>query len=443
MDVEFAILTVLVAGYGLVAARLDRASVGSALVFVLAGLLVSEAALGLISLEPEAEPVELLAEATLTLLLFADASTIRPGSLRQDVGTVLRLLIVGLLLTMALGTAAALLLFPGITVGLAMLIGASLAPTDAALGQPVVTNAVVPVRIRRILNVESGLNDGIATPFVFLALALATSEAGGSDGWLTGALVDLAIGVTAGVAVGFVGGSLLVFADRRHWASSVSRRLCVLALAGACYLVAVAAGGNGFIGAFVGGLAFAGGTRGRAGDAVRFTETEGSLLAIGVWAAFGLTLGSAALAGLWDPAAIAYALLSLTVIRMLPVAIALLGERYQRWTVLFVGWFGPRGLASVVFLIIGLVGLEHAGVDPGPLPAAIAWTVLLSVILHGLTAGPFAAAYGRRMAGLRPGAPELEAAIEPQPSRTSWSGTHTGSMEEPHDTPDPDVRITG
>jgi NhaP-type Na+/H+ or K+/H+ antiporter len=423
MNVDYALLALLVAGYALLAARLERASIGSALVFVLAGVLVSEAALGLVSLEPEAEPIQLLAEATLALLLFADASTIRPGSLRRDVATVLRLLIVGLLLAMALGTAAALLLFPGITVGLAMLIGASLAPTDAALGQPVVTNAIVPVRIRRILNVESGLNDGIATPFVFLALALATSEAGGSDGWITGALVDLAIGITVGVAVGFAGGSLLVFADGRRWTSSVSRRLCVLALAAACYLVAVAAGGNGFIGAFVGGLAFAAGTRGRAGDAVRFTETEGSLLAIGVWAAFGLTLGSAALARLWDPAAIAYALLSLTVIRMVPVAISLLGEGYQRWTVVFIGWFGPRGLASVVFLIIGLVGLERAGVDPGPLPAAIAWTVLLSVILHGLTAGPFAAAYGRRMAGLPPEAPELETAIEPQASRTSWSGT--------------------
>jgi sodium/hydrogen antiporter len=423
MEADLALLALLVAGYALVAARLDRASVGSALVFVLIGIVLSEDVLGLISLEPEAEPVQLLAEATLTLLLFADASTIRPGSLRQDVGTVLRLLVVGLLLTMALGTGVALLLFPGVSLGIALLIGASLAPTDAALGQPVVTNAIVPARIRRVLNVESGLNDGIATPFVFLALALATSEASGSGGWLGGALVDLAIGITTGLVLGFVGGSLLVFADQRHWTSSVSRRLVVLALAASCYLVAVGAGGNGFIGAFVGGLAFGAGTRGRAVDAVRFTETQGSLLAIGVWAAFGLTLAGAVLTSLWDPAAIVYALLSLTVIRMVPVAIALLGERYQVLTVLFVGWFGPRGLASVVFLIIGLAGLGEAGVDPGPLPAAVAWTVLLSVILHGLTAGPLAARYGRRMASLEPGAPELEVAAEPRPSRTSWAGT--------------------
>jgi NhaP-type Na+/H+ or K+/H+ antiporter len=423
MEADLAVLALLVAAYALVAARLDRFSVGPALVFVLIGLVVSEEVLGLISLQPEAEPVKLLAEATLTLLLFADASTIRAGSMRRDAGTVVRLLIVGLLLTMALGTAAALLLFPGISLGIALLIGAALAPTDAALGQAVVTNTTVPARIRRILNVESGLNDGIATPFVFFALVLATSESTGAGGWLGGAVIDLLIGITAGVIIGFVGGSLLVMADRRLWTSEVSRKLLVLALAGACYLVAVAAGGNGFIGAFVGGLAFAAGTRGHAVDAVRFTETQGSLLAIGVWAAFGLTLAGKVLTSLWDPAAIAYAILSLTVIRMGPVAIALLGERYQRLTVLFVGWFGPRGLASIVFLVIGLVGLEEAGVDPGPLLAVIGWTVLLSVILHGLTAGPLAAAYGRRMAALAPGAPELEAAPEPEPSRTSWAGS--------------------
>ncbi|HEX5826703.1 MAG TPA: cation:proton antiporter [Candidatus Limnocylindrales bacterium] len=421
MEIDLAVLALLVAGYGLVAARLDRVSVGSALVFVAVGIVLSEDVLGLISLEPEVEPVKVLAEATLALLLFADASTIRPGSLRQDLGTILRLLVVGLLLTMALGTGIAILLFPGVPLGIALLIGASLAPTDAALGQPVVQNASVPARIRRLLNVESGLNDGIATPFVFLALALATSEVSESGGWLAGALADIAIGIVTGVVLGFVGGSLLVVADRRQWTSSVSRRLVVLALAASCYLVAVAAGGNGFIGAFVGGLAFSAGSRGRAHDDVRFTEVQGSLLAIGVWAAFGLTLAGKILSSLWDPAAIGYAVLSLTIIRMVPVAIALLGKGYDIATVLFIGWFGPRGLASVVFVIIGLVGLEEAGVPSGPLPAAIAWTVLLSVVLHGLTAGPLAAAYGRRMAALPSGVPELRAAAEPELSRTSWS----------------------
>jgi len=423
MEIELAVLVLLVAGYALVAAWLDRHSVGASLVFLFIGILLSENVLGTISVHPEAEPVQLLAEATLALLLFADASAIRPGSLRQDVGTILRLLVVGLLLTIVMGTAAAVALFPGIPLGIAMLIGASLAPTDAALGQAVVTNRTVPARIRRVLNVESGLNDGIATPFVFLALAVATSEATAGGGWLGSAVADLAIGIGIGLVLGLAGGFLLARADAGHWTSEVSRKLFVLALAAACYLVAVGAGGNGFIGAFVGGLAFGNATRGRSEDAVRFTETQGSLLAIGVWAAFGLTLAGKVLTTLWDPAAIAYAVLSLTLIRMVPVALALMGERYQRQTVLFIGWFGPRGLASIVFLVIGLAGLEAAGVDPGPLPAAVAWTVLLSVVLHGLTAGPLAARYGRRMGALDSGAPELEVAAVPGPSRTTWAET--------------------
>jgi NhaP-type Na+/H+ or K+/H+ antiporter len=421
MEADLALLALLVAGYALVAARLERFSIGPSLVFLLIGIVLSNDVLGNISLEPNAEFVKLLSEVTLTLLLFADASTIRAGALRRDAGTIARLLVVGLLLTIALGTLGALLLFPGISLGMAMLISSALAPTDAALGQPVVTNASVPARIRRVLNVESGLNDGIATPFVFFALALATTEAAGGGG-IGDALADMAIGIAVGVVVGLLGGALLALADERRWTSPVSRKLLVLALAIGCYLVAVSAGGNGFIAAFVGGLAFGAGSRQRAEDAVHFTETQGSLLAIGVWCAFGLAVAGRVLTSLWDPAAIAYAVLSLTAIRMVPVAVALLGERYRPLTVAFIGWFGPRGLASIVFLVIGLSGLEEAGVDVGPLAAAVVWTVLLSVVLHGLTAGPFAARYGRRMAALPPGAPELETVSDPTPSRTSWGG---------------------
>ena len=233
-----------------------------------------------------------------------------------------------------------------------------MAPTDAALGQPVITNQAVPARIRRLLNVESGLNDGIATPFVFLALALATAEATGSSGWLTDALIETALGVAIGVGLGLVGGFLLRVADGRQWTSAVSRRLFVLALAVSCYVISVAVGGNGFIAAFVGGLAFGLGSQQRDEEAVEFTETQGSLLAIGVWTAFGLTLAGEIAGSLGNVSVIVYGVLSLTVIRMLPVAIALLGARFQPLTVLFIGWFGPRGLASIVFVLIGLESLH-------------------------------------------------------------------------------------
>ena len=272
------------------------------------------------------------------------------------------------------------------------------------------------------MNIESGLNDGIATPFVILGLALSSAEATGGSGWLGEALTATAIGLVAGMAVGFAGGSLLGLADQRRWTSAVSRQLFVLALAASCYLLAVSIGGNGFIAAFVGGLAFGRSSRWREESAERFTETQGSLLAIGVWVAFGLTVAGRLLTDLWEPAAIAYAVLSLTVVRLVPVAIALAGVHFRPSTVLFIGWFGPRGLASIVFLIVGLEGLQQAGVDPGPLGAAVAWTVVLSVIAHGLSAGPIAARYGRRTAGLPPDAPEHEDAVEPQPSRLPWAG---------------------
>jgi len=421
VEIGLAIIALLIAGYALVAARLERLSIGPALAFVAIGILLSDDVLGPISFEPGAEPVRVLAAATLALLLFADASSIPARALEQDLLPTARLLIVGFLLTLALGTLAALVLFPGIEPGVALLIGSALAPTDAALGQAVVTNPVVPARIRRMLNIESGLNDGLATPFVILALALSAAEATTGKDWILAAVEETAIGLVVGLVVGLAGGFLLRQADRARWTSPLSRQLFVLALAASCYLVAVAAGGNGFIAAFVGGLAYGQGSLGLEKGAVRFTETQGSLLAIAVWVAFGL-LVAGRLGDLWDPASIAYAVLSMTVFRMVPVAIALLGMRFARPTVLFVGWFGPRGLASIVFLVIGLEGLQEAGVPSGPLTGAVVWTVLLSVVAHGLSARPLAGSYGRRAADLPTDAPEFEHDADPRPSRTAWAG---------------------
>jgi sodium/hydrogen antiporter len=422
VEIGLAIIALLIAGYALVAARLERLSIGPALAFVAIGILLSDDVLGPITFEPAAEPVRVLAAATLALLLFADASTIPARALERDLLPTARLLLVGFLLTLALGTIAAIVVFPGIELGVALLIGAALAPTDAALGQAVVTNPVVPARIRRMLSIESGLNDGLATPFVILALALAAAEATTGKDWFLDAFGQTAVGLIVGLAVGLAGGFLLRRADQARWTSPLSRQLFVLALAASCYLVSVAAGGNGFIAAFVGGLAYGRGSLGLEEGAVRFTETQGSLLAIAVWVAFGLLVAGRLGNELWDPASIVYAVLSLTVFRMVPVAIALVGTRFARRTVLFVGWFGPRGLASIVFLVIGLEGLQEAGVPSGPLLGAVVWTVLLSVIAHGLTAAPLARVYGRRVAELPPDAPEFEHDADPRHSRTHWAG---------------------
>jgi NhaP-type Na+/H+ or K+/H+ antiporter len=403
-----ALLALLVAGYALVAKRLDRLSISPALAFVVIGIVLSGEVLGVLVIDPEAETVKLLAELTLALVLFGDASSVDLARLRRDAGPVARLLVVGLLLTIVMGTVLALGLFPGIGLGLALLIASSLAPTDAALGQPVITDPNVPSRIRRILNVESGLNDGIATPFVLFALALATAEASGSgsDAWIIDALREGALGVGAGVAVGGVGGWLIVVAERRDWASKASRQLAVLALSVGSYLLAVTIGGNGFIAAFVGGLGFGVASRGRSESSVVFTESLGSLL---------------------------YALLSLTVIRMVPVAVSLIGARFERSTVAFIGWFGPRGLASIVFLVIAIEGLHAAGSETDVLTAAIGWTVLLSVVLHGLTAAPLARRYGQAIAAIARDIPEREPADEPRPATMHWAGDALDRPPRPSD----------
>ena len=222
--------------------------------------------------------------------------------------------------------------------------------------------------------------------------------------------------------------SALLAADARGWTTPLSRQLAVLAVALTCYLASVGLHGNGFIAAFVGGLAFGRLDRQAQGGAIELTESVGSLLAIGVWTAFGL-VGSSLLLPI-RPESVVYAVLSLTLIRMLPVGLALLGTRFRWPSVAFIGWFGPRGLASVVFLIIGIDGLTAAGIDAAPYASTVAWTVLLSVVLHGLTAGPLARRYGRFVERLPLDAGERASLDELPAGRRSW--VHPAASE-----PDP------
>jgi len=389
-------------------------------------LLLGPDLLGVLRIDLESSTIRQLAELTLALVLFTDASTIDLDGLRRDAGIVGRLLGIGLLLTIAAGGLIAWLLFPEVPVATALLIGAILAPTDAALGLPVVTNPAIPIRIRRVLNVESGLNDGIATPFVVLFISLATASRGAEGIHLAGAAEEIAIAIVAGAVVGAVGGLLLVAADRRKLTTELSRQIAVLALALGAYVVSLTLGGNGFIAAFVAGLAFGGATRKGEENAEEFTEVAGILLSIGVWLVFGASLVGSLIFEAQDLRPILYAILSLTVIRMVPVAIALVGSRLALPTVAFVGWFGPRGLASIVFGILALDALTESGGATDVLAATVGWTVLLSVVAHGLSANPLAARYSRwidrRQQTTDAQMPELEERSELQPStRTTWS----------------------
>ena len=390
--------------WGVFSARLEVFNVSAPIAFVVAGLVLANRPLSAVDVHVRSESLRTLAEVTLALLLFSDAARVNLRVLRHDARVPLRLLLIGLPLTIALGTAIAVLLFPDLDPWAAAVIAAAVAPTDAALGAQVVGDRRVPQRIRRVLNVESGLNDGIATPFVsfFIAGAVADTVAH-STASLDGALGELGIGVLVGAAVGLGGGLLVTFSTSRGWASPSYRGIGALALALVAYALAIELGGNGFIAAFIGGLAIGSVLPEREQKTtLDFDAQAGELLSLVVWFLFGTALVTALDGATWRTAV--FAILALTVVRMVPVAIALIGSRLTPMTVAFIGWFGPRGLASVVFGLIAFDSL-HGSEAKGVL-AAVALTVLLSVVAHGLTASPLASRYGDRIAALARNAAE-------------------------------------
>lgn len=399
----------VVIAYGAVSRRMAASVVTAPMVFVAVGMLLGPAGLQRLDLGFDDGGVRILAEATLALVLFVDATALDVRRLTREVQLPLRLLLVGLPGTVTLGALAAWVLFDGFGIWSAALLAAVLAPTDAALGQAVVANGQVPERIRDTLTVESGLNDGLALPLVTLFLGLAEE----AEGTLAGIGIlgfigeQVGWGLAAGVAVGLVGGGTLSVASKRGWIDGLFRQLSTLAVAVLAFALAEAASGNGFIAAFTAGLAFAWAARDHCDHVADFAEDEGQLLAMLTFLVFGSTLAGPALADL-SSATLAYAVASLTLVRMLPTAIALVGTGLDLRTVGFVGWFGPRGLASILFAVLV--------VEEGNLPlesevvTIVTWTVLLSVYAHGLSARPVARAYARRVDAMSPDRPEHDAA---------------------------------
>lgn len=404
---EWVLFLLIVILYSAFSKWLGRYSVTMPLVLVISCALLGPGALGWLDVPASATNAERVTEVTLALLLFADASTLNLREARLDAGLPRRLLFVGLPLTVLIGAAAAYVLFPDEKIGFALLIGAILAPTDAALGLPIFNNPSVPSRIRRALNIESGLNDGIATPLVTLFLALAVEELGSAHNhWLFDALSDIGLAIVVGVVVGIVGGKVFMAADAKGWTSATSQRIGNLALALAVFWAALAVGGNGFIAAFVGGLAFGATTRYTLREATDFTEEFGAVLSTIVWGLFGVSIVVPLIRD-FEPRALLFALIALTLARMIPVAISLLGTGMRRDTVLVMGWLGPRGLASVVFMLIAIETFHEEGMGSETLTAMVGWTITLSVVLHALTAAPLADWYAARLKRAAPDAPEL------------------------------------
>jgi NhaP-type Na+/H+ or K+/H+ antiporter len=384
-------IAVMLLAYGAVSGRLRSTPISQAMVFGTLGLLAGNQLVGLVDADTVTQFVRHLAEATLTLVLFSDAVRVNRGRLRHESALPTRLLGIGLPLTIVAGTLAALVLLPQLNLWAAAALATMLAPTDAALGLPVVTNPQLPSRIRQGLNVESGLNDGVCVPLLVIFLTIAQAEEGiGHLEPLRVVAEELGFGAVGGVTAGALGAWVVRSFGRRGWMEATWRQIDAVATPLLAYTLAAALGGSGFIAAFAAGIVFRILAADQAREATVLAEQTGELLNAVTFLLFGAVLLAPALGQLDWPIAL-YAVASLTVIRMLPVALAMLGTSLRRVTVGFLGWFGPRGLASIVFV---LVLLQETDLPERPLMlTVVTWTVALSVYAHGLTAGLGATRY--------------------------------------------------
>jgi NhaP-type Na+/H+ or K+/H+ antiporter len=360
-------------------------------------------------------------EVALILALFVDAARIDVAALRGTAGLPLRLLAVGLPLTLVSGLVAALLLIPGLTLAEAFLLAALVAPTDASLGAIVVSSRRVPLRVRQTLNVESGLNDGLVTPLVLIAAAVtaAGSDPGQEGTMLGNAVAQMVLGTVAGILVGAGGTLLLRFADARSWILHEARWIAAPAMALLAWVAAHWLGGNAFVAAFVAGLASAA-TIGRTQDEdLEVGEIGGELLALLTFFLFGVLVPT--IGGI-DASVIVFAVLALSVVRLVPVGLSLVGTGLSRPSVTFMGWFGPRGLASIVLAIVAIGDGEGPPTFAPIVVAAVVVTVVLSVYVHGLSAGPAVRAYARAVERLPADAPDHGDSIEVRPRRGVAAG---------------------
>ena len=390
-----AVLAAFLLIYSTIAGRVERSWISGPIVFTGVGLILGSDGLGVLRLDIGGEGLRTLAEATLAMVLFTDAGNADFAIVRRNRGLPQRLLLIGLPLTIVLGFLAAVIVFPGLGILEMALLAAMLAPTDAALGKPVVTNPAVPAVIREALNLESGLNDGICVPIVVLLLGLAIGTQIEGDKMVHAARVvveAIGLGAAVGLALTWCTIRMLRLAERRSWISDHWIEIPIVALAAACFAAAQAVGGSGFIACFVGGLLLSALRERHKDELLRGAESTGETLALVTWVVFG----GIVVARMIDRVswlALLYAVLSLTVIRMLPVFLCLVGTRTSTADKLFIGWFGPRGLATIVFAVL-VLDEKLPGNDTIMLAAG--WTVLLSVIAHGVSANPLVNAIGTR-----------------------------------------------
>jgi NhaP-type Na+/H+ or K+/H+ antiporter len=390
--------------YCLVSARLQQTVITAPVIFTLSGMALVIVRPDLAELGLQRHTLLSFAEIGLVMLLFTDATHINLKTLQSREHLSLRLLSIGMLLSILLGAIAAHLVFPSLSLWETGILAAILAPTDAGLGQVIVQSPRVPARIRKSLDVEAGLNDGLSVPFLMFFIAVSQLGTDGAGQVLLRYVYEqLGLGALVGITIGLAGGMLLGLAHQRGWMDGAMQQLGLVALPVLSVLACEPLGGSMFIAAYVAGLAVQRGFGEAGKHSIEFTEGWGQLFDYFVFFLFGLLAAQAC--DQFTLVHFGYAVLSLTVVRMLPVAIALIGTRLNPATVLFMGWFGPRGLASIV---LGLVFLEHEAHLAGEemIKLTVMVTVLLSIFAHGFSALPLIDRYARRIAVLTADAPE-------------------------------------
>lgn len=373
--------------FGLFSKVAENSPITGPMFFTTIGLIFSPLGLNLITLDMDSEGIKLIAEITLIIILFVDASFIPLKHFKTRLqGLPARLLLVGLPITMVFGSFIAIYTFPEYSIWSLLLLALILSPTDAALGQAVVTSKAVPLKIRESISTESGLNDGISLPPIFVCLAVIASGTGqisAEDNWLAFIALQLSLGPAIGALVGFIGGKLIEYAHNKQWMNTVFQRLTCLSIAILAYSFAESFHGNGFIAAFCSGLFLSIKNKDVRERIQEFGETEGQLFTLFVFLIFGLAFVPA-LAIYWDISTFIYALLSLTIIRILPAYICLSGSGLDNYSKVFIAWFGPRGIASILYL---LIAVDQIGVEGNEkIFSVIVLTVLMSVFAHGVSA---------------------------------------------------------
>lgn len=396
MYLPLAILASFAFLYSIAAGRIERTPFTGPIIFISFGILVGPLGLAWLNLEVTVTDMRVLADLTLAMILFCDAANADKSVLKHGTGVPMRMLLVGLPGVIALGTLFGWMIFSELGVLEVAILATALAATDAALGKAVVSNTAVPARIREALNLESGLNDGLCVPILLLFIAMAKAGNGEFDvlAEATSFFVsELGIGIAVGLAVTAVGVWLYRRAWKLGWIMKEWRGLPVVMLSLTCFAVAQTLHGSGFIAAFVGGLLFGYLARRSTHDLVLDTEGVGETLGMLTWALVGAVVIPQVIDDFsWQ--VLVYALLSLTVIRMLPIVLSLTGTGEDLKSKLFLAWFGPRGLASIVFAVIVLDN-EVPGAEL--ISVVVACTIVLSAFAHGLTANPLASALAARL----------------------------------------------